>query len=109
MTNSKGRFLFKIKFPNGDEELKTLGEVKEVTDHIHDTFQSNNFHLNTAKEQWNNYILQATAEVSDNVHMYDLFSRHFFGEREENATSDEVTLPNNENKKKRRMSSFTKL
>ena len=47
----KEKPVLKIMFPNiTDEKLKNLDEGKEVTDHIHDTFRSNNSHLDMAKE-----------------------------------------------------------
>ena len=100
--NSKGRFLLKIKFPKGDEELKKLGKGKEVIDCIHNTFWLNNFYLGTAKEQSNNDILPATVKIPNDAHMYNLFSqKKFIGKSEENLALDELTVPNNENKKKR--------
>ena len=54
----KGIFLFKMKSPNGDEELKNLDEGKEVIDCIHYAFLLNDFHLGTAKEQPDNHIFQ---------------------------------------------------
>ena len=50
-------FFLKIKFPNGDKELKNLSEGIEVINCIHNDFWSNTFHLDTTKEQPNNDIL----------------------------------------------------
>ena len=67
--NLKGRFLSKIKCPNGDEELKTLTKGKEMTDRIQNDFLLKNFHLGMAKDQSDNDILPAISEITNDAHM----------------------------------------